>query len=244
MEPVEAEPIASEASGEEEPPAPQEEEVVTAEEPLEAAEPNTTPPVVDEDAIMGRVAAVMAERDKRQAAETRNTELEARIKQLQQSQKQAPQTPIDPLDDFAGFQAQQDENLLTQRMDMSEDMARMHHGDETVDTMQLWWREQMQANPVMHAQFSELRKSRNPYQALITQYNQHQMLADIGNDPAAYKARIIEEHLAGNVEVQSTTPALASIPAKAKVPTSLAKGGGTVGEITTDDADDFASVFN
>ncbi|MBL4861293.1 MAG: hypothetical protein JKX96_10760 [Acinetobacter sp.] len=194
---------------------------------------------------MGRVAAVMAERDKRQAAEKRTTDLEAQLKQLQQAQQQAqvPQTPIDPLDNFEGFQAQQAQNATTQRMDMSEDMARMHHGNEIVDTMQAWWRGQLN-NPVMAAQFDQLRISRNPYQALIEQYNQHQLLADIAGDPAAYRERIIAEHLAGNTEGQVTTPALAVVPAKAKAPTSLAKGGGTVGEVTPDAGDDFLSAFN
>ena len=239
VEAVEPEAVVSEATGEKEPPAPQEEDTVAAEEPLETVEPDTTPPVVDDAVTHGQLAALMSEREKRQGFEKANTELQAQLKQLQQAQQQAqvPQAPIDPLDNFEGFQAQQAQNATTQRMDMSEDMARMHHGNEIVDTMQTWWREQLN-NPIMAAQFDQLRISRNPYQALIEQYNQHQLLADIAGDPAAYRERIIAEHLAGNTEGQVSTPAKPKT-----VPTSLAKGGGTVGEVTESDDDSFAAAF-
>ena len=59
-------------------------EQVAEEMPQETAEPTTTPPVVDDNAVDGRIQAVLAERDKRQAAEKRVAELEAQQRNFEQ----------------------------------------------------------------------------------------------------------------------------------------------------------------
>jgi hypothetical protein len=222
----------------------QDEAILGADEiPQRPDEPDTAPPAVEDDAVSGRIAAVLAERDKRQAAEKRADELEARLNQYQQSQNRpAPKQHIDPIDDPQGFQAQLEETRIADRIEMSEDMARMQHGDALVTEAQTWAQEQAQSNPVMMAQIRALGQQRNPYGTLINLYKQAQALAEVGTDLDAYKVRLRAEWEAESAVAPAGVAPVAKPQARA-VPPSLAKGGGTLGDVSETDDDAFASVF-
>lgn len=222
--------------------ASEEVEQVAEEMPQETAEPTTTPPVVDDNAVEGRIQAVLAERDKRQAAEKRVAELEAQQRNFEQTQN-APH-PIDPLDDPQGFQNQQAQSQLMLRIEMSEDMARIQHGDELVNAAKAWAEQKASASPVMKASLQAIGQQRNPYAEVIRQYQQQQFVEEFGSDPEAIKAKLRAEWEAEQTApvAQAVTPATPTPAAKA-VPPSLAKGGGNTGAVTTDESDDFNSVF-
>lgn len=208
----------------------------------DADEPITAPPAVDDDAVSGRIAAVLAERDKRQAAEKRAAELEAQLAKYNQSQSSpAPKKLIDPIDDPEGFHAQLEQARIADRIEMSEDMARMQHGEELVSAAQQWAEEQVNTNPVFAAQLHSLGKQRNPYGSLITLYKQSQAVSEVGTDLEAYKARLRAEWEAERAgQVMPTDNAAAT---KA-LPPSLAKGGGSSGQdVAMSDDEAFAAAF-
>jgi len=208
---------------------------------------DTLPPEDETPVTKGQFQAMLAEREKRQEeararqeAEKRAADLEKRLAEFQRTQ-QEQSTQFDPIDDLDGFNRDLQGRMVAQRIEISEDMARMHHGDEVVDAAQRWAEENANSDPAMRASLQALGQDRNPYAKLIKMHKQAMLTQEIGDDPEAYKQRIIEEHLKTVGEAAPQRPAA---PA-AKVPPSLGKGGG--GSTSTDevmsDEDVFESMF-
>lgn len=170
----------------------------TAQEPETPAEPEE-PEKEREGAIP--TWRLREEAEAKRAEKERADKLEQELAQLRQQNQQfqsqiqqnnQPQQPeIDPYEDPKGWQKQQndtfEQRLLNERLNMSEGMARLHFGDETVDTALQW----VQTLP-MHERQAIL-QSRNPYGDLVNRKRQADTLAEIGTDPKAYRDKVLEE---------------------------------------------------
>jgi len=203
---------------EEEPqPEPQVEEPVaeTPPEPETPAEPAPaeTPaePAAPANGRMVPLAALEAERTKRQ-------EFERQLEQYRKQQaapnapqeQQAPAGPMSP-----------EEAALHIRADMSKSLLEDKIGEEAVKQLEDEFTQAAQADPSLRVM---LWQQRNPYQWAQKEMARRKAAADIGDDPAAYRARIraeIEAEMAGNaVAPQVPTQVTPSIPTMAP---SLAK---------------------
>ncbi len=177
------------------------------------------------------LTAHLAEREKRQeavakqeAAERRAEQLERQLNQFRAEQQQK-RKPVDPLDDLDGFHQSLESQRIQDRIEMSEDLARMHHGDELVDAAQKWAEEQAMSNPVMAQQLQALGRQRNPYAHLLKLYRENQTVAEIGGDLEAYKAKLRKQWEEEMRAQQAETVANVSATSQRKPPASLAAQG-------------------
>lgn len=108
------------------------------------------------------------------------------IQQIQQAQNQPQQQQVQPPDfyeDPEGYarhiQAQNQQQMLDMRVNMSEQMARQYHGHQAVDAAIRDARAAGVAEQFQHAQ--------EPFTALLTWHKRVMALREIGDDPAAWK---------------------------------------------------------
>ena len=127
-------------------------------------EPAAKPPAAPEPA-QAPLAALLDEREKRQAAEKRARELEERWAQAQQSAQPAP-TDAEALE----------QRLYDQRLDMSRAVAEQKYGPEFVQSAHDWAFDKCASDPFFNAQ---IRSSRFPYEAAIQAYNREQIAAKV-----------------------------------------------------------------
>jgi hypothetical protein len=124
--------------------------------------------------------------------------------------KQPQPTPPDMFDDGAGFvqhHVQQaitplQQAMIAQREQMSLMFANEKHGAEKVAAAT----EALKALQSDRAQFEsvyrQIMASPHPYGALVEWHGKHQLLAEIGSDPAAYRAKI-EAELRAQIQQES-----------------------------------------
>lgn len=151
-------------------------------------------------------------------------ELKAFKRQAQQQQPQPEPQPIpDVLEDQAAFTGhltdQVQQQMLNARLDMSEMMARDAHGDAVVD--------EALAAAQQAGIAGQFVQQKHAYDALVKWHSSQKVAAEIGNDPAAYKARL-EAEIRQKIEAEQAAKQAAEIAASA--PASLANvngGGGT-----------------
>lgn len=214
-----------EAEPEEQAEAPEQPESGTGEE--EATPPVAEPPKQDE--AEGRLAAMLDERDKRQAAERRAEAAEATTKRLeaqmqafqaQQAQKPAPDWFDDP-QAAAQYHMQPLEKRLDNRfLNMSEHYAAERHGAKVVEEAKQF----ILQNPHLREQ---VMRHPSPYEAVVSQYKQHQFLTEVGSDPDAWRASEKERIRAELVaEMQSQQPQQPVKPAAPPPSLSSAPAGG------------------
>jgi hypothetical protein len=114
--------------------------------------------------------------------------LKAQLDAARPQQPEAPQVPdvfSDPEGYTAFIQNQIAQTALNDRLNLSEEMVRQSAGNETVNAAQEWAKEQFQANPALAQAFYQ---QRNPYGFLVQQYQRHQVLASLGDDPKEIEA--------------------------------------------------------
>jgi hypothetical protein len=200
-----------------------------------APKQNAAPPA-EKDPEQGRIAALKAERDKRQALERELQELRARMaappaQPVQQAPRQ-PATPPVPLADLmfqdpekfvAALQQRQEEQLLTTRIATSEAMARQQPDyDAAEQALTAYAQSSPQAEEEVRA---KLRSHPAPamwaYQAgkhLLSQ-QRWQPIMQQHSDPEAYIAAEVERRLQ---ERQAEQQPVTQAPAPPRLPTSLA----------------------
>lgn len=147
------------------------------------------------------LSELLAERKKRQELERLQIEADARAKayyeQLQTQQQRhvpppQPQQQIEPPDPFTdpeGYfrhvQQQFQTQLINQRLDTSELLARRHYGAQVVDEA---FQAAQQAGVTGH-----FIREPDPYGALVEWHKKQKVLAEVGDDPGAYRKRLEEE---------------------------------------------------
>ena len=190
-----AEPVEAQASVEEQE-APVEQEA--APEP----EAKTEPPMVP-------LAALHEVRDS-------NRELRQRLDQIQAANQPKPEPVPDILDEpeqYARYiQQTQSSQMTDMRLNMSEEMTRMTLGDEVVDAAFEAFKPNL-GTPV----HDQIMTARNPYKAMVDWHKQQQVISEIGDDPAAYRARL-EAEIRAEVEAQAAVQQVKGV----KPPPSLA----------------------
>ena len=190
---------------------PAKEEARAQPEPQPTAE---TQPEAKPEPVMVPLTALHETRDKVKA-------LEAQLAQFQQRpQEQAP--PPDPYEDPEGFAAYQNnvvnQQILNTKLDISEEMARGVHGDETVDAARDWALAQFRSNPAFQA---EVLRQRNPYGYVVQQYQRNESLSKLGGDPKQIEAFLAWQQ-AQTALAQQQPAAQAASPATPAPPQSIA----------------------
>lgn len=114
--------------------------------------------------------------------ERRLSEMQRRLSQQQPEQEVSqPDPETDPAGAYAYLQNQLHLVQLSARADVSESLARKAHGNEAVDAA-------LKAVPdSLRMQFVT---AQDPYGALMAWHKQQTFLADVGDDPSAYIAKI------------------------------------------------------
>ena len=176
----------------------------------------------------------LSERERRQTLEKRVAEFEAaekkRLEEAQRNQS-VPDVFADPdafrkhqEDAFKSSLSQQEQafrkELLTMRLDMDQRFVRSQD-PEGFEAAFKWFSEQVSANPGLY-QVAVGQPS--PHGWMIDQFKQSKLVSEIGNDPEAYRKKLLEEALsdpeyvaraaekaremaAGNVRFQSSPQA-------------------------------------
>lgn len=149
------------------------------------------------------VTALQEERARRQA-------LEAEIQRYQQAQMESgiPDPYADPEGYNAFLQQQVQGAAMTVKLDLSEDMARAKHGDETVDRMLEWAKDRFASS---RAYQQEVLRQRNPYEFAMQAYQaEERQKAFAGVEPSELAAfqqwRAAQNPLAGAPPAASPTP--------------------------------------
>lgn len=161
-------------------------EAAPAVEPVVAA-PAAPVPTPPPEQAFAPLAALLDERDKRQAAEKRAKELEDwRTQQEAQARRQPPPDPTQDPEAFRQHQAQQlDQVFWDQRLEMSRGFAEMRHGAETTAKAYEWGLERCDADPYFNA---KVRASKDPIGLVVGEWQREQLLAKVTpEDLAAFE---------------------------------------------------------
>jgi hypothetical protein len=149
------------------------------------------------------IAAMLDERDKRQALERKLADIEA-AQRASQAQAELAQAPAD---------AQQAAQLWAIRRDLSREMAATRHGESEAQALEAWGFERCEADPHFN---SQVYQSRNPYEFLRQARQREQLLAEV-------RPEDLEEYRAWKSTRDSPGPA----PSTPSGSSSPASGGGT-----------------
>lgn len=188
------------------------------------ASPDAVPPTAKVESkakppeVSGLEAGIAAERNKRQEAERRAAEYEARLRDLE-TRANPPAPPPDPVSDPQGFaqtlEQKMQEALLNQRVNLSASIAKGRFSD--YDEVMGEWPALIQQNPALYVQAVQ---QEMPAEWAYQYVKRQQLLKEMGDDPSAYRTRLeaeIRQKL--EAEYQQRTPVAPVIPAP---PPSLA----------------------
>jgi hypothetical protein len=148
-------------------------------------------------------------------AELRRQFDEAKRVASQPQQQPQYQQPINPAEDPAGYRAQVQQDLLNERLNISQAAAQREFGAEAVTAATEEFRQAMEKNPALRAQ---LYQQLDPYNWVMKQAEVIRLQREIGDDPKAYRERLraeIEAELNAAPATPPTSPA-------ARLPPSLA----------------------
>ena len=150
------------------------------------------------------LAAVLDEREKRQAAVKRAEELEAKLKAFE-----TPESDVSIFEDEKGFVEKQErktqEALRNTALNMSEAFAESVYGEEKVAAAKQWMQTEGIKSPYALDRFNA---AKLPYHEIVKMFDDDMAR----RDPEAYKAKLREEVLAELKEKKPPpkTPSLAS----------------------------------
>lgn len=180
------------------------------------------------------LSELLSERKKRQEIERLQAEAEARarvyeqqLQQLMQQRQPPPQPqqqiePPDPLTDPDGYlrhvQQQFEQRLLNQKLDTSELLARRHYGAQAVDEA---FQAAQQAGLIGH-----FIREADPYGALVEWHRKQKVLAEVGDDPDAYRRRL-EEEIKAKVLADLKAGGASGLPQQQRFPGTLANATAT-----------------
>jgi hypothetical protein len=161
-------------------------EPVTGDTPVAQAAPGAATPAVEDTKDRVPVAALTAERSKRQELERRIAQMQAQMEaaKAQPAPKQLPNPASDP----EGYHAAIQQTLLNERMNVSETIARTRFTD--LDEKVAAFREEAEKNPALAGQ---LFAQPDPYGWAYEQGRRILAMREIGPDPAAFREKVASE---------------------------------------------------
>jgi hypothetical protein len=188
---------------------------------VETTATDSAPPPADEpeeipEDLRGTREALLAERAKRKdwkgQAERASGELTALRAELETARKAAasappPPAPVaaeprpeivvpNPVEDPQGYHAYTQQMIFNERLNLSEAMIRDKYED--VDEKLAVFKKAAEANPALRA---ELSRQPHPYAWMYSQAQRMQALAEVGDDPTAYRAKV-EAEIRAKVEAE------------------------------------------
>jgi hypothetical protein len=136
---------------------------------------------------------------------------------------QEPPVVPNPLEDPAGYHAHMQRMMFNERLNLSEALLRETPGVEKVDEKLAAFRKAADANPALR---SELSRQSHPYRWAYDQGAKLMALAEVGDDPVAFRAKVEAEMRAAvraeiEAELAGTAPAKGAVEAVV-IPRSLA----------------------
>lgn len=174
--------------------------------------------------------AMLAERAQRKdwkekaiRAEEREAELRRQLEDFRkappapQEQRQPP-APIDPSIDPQGFVSRVQEVMLNERLNTSELMLRRELGAEKVEAAIAEFKQAAASDPSL---FPKLYAQPDPYAWMAKQVEVMRLQKEIGENPAAYRERLIAEERA-KWEAERSPPAAPPVSPAAGLAPSLA----------------------
>ena len=186
-----------------------------AQEPIEAveAQPETppeakgetvAPPATPEDHGRIPIAALLDEREKRKEKEREVEALNRRIADYEAKATPKPDFFADPEAALAAAQRAAQAAAINTKLETSRFLAEEKFGAEKVQAAY----EFFDRNPHLSGQ---LLTSPSPFHAAVKEYEKHQAMTEIGEDPSAYRARVeaeIRERILAeyNVQPKPTAP--------------------------------------
>ncbi len=177
-----------------------------------------------------------AAEQERQEMRQQNQQLMEALSRLTRPQQPAPQ-PIDPVADpeaaYAALQQQNQQELLTIRLDMSESFARQRFGDQAVN----------EALDAAHAAGinRHFAQHKDAYGEMMRWHQGQRLSQEIGSDPSAYEARIREKVKA---EILAQFRGGPSTPPNLPPSLSTATKANNAPEVLGDDKDFFRQTMN
>jgi hypothetical protein len=208
--------------------APEPEAVQVAEPVADKGEPPAPAPVsappaeVDTKQHVAPLTALLDEREKRQEAERKLRDYEARLAREAKAQP-APDFATDPAAALEYQRQVFQQQLYNSRLNTSRFMAEKDFGADTVKEAF----EFFDKNPALSHQFVD---HPSPFHAAVEFYKRQRVVEEVGADPQAYRAKLEAEIRAQVLaEMQTATP----VQPKPRIPGSLAAApaAGTQGEL-------------
>lgn len=142
----------------------------------------------------GRLGAVLAEREKRQSAESELKRLQDQMAEMQRYQQQAqaqniPDPNYDPQGYTQAIQQQAEMQVIRDRFESSDEIAREKYGAEAVEAAAMWAQTQVAQNPNFQTQMFA---QRMPMNWVVAQHQKEQKSERFANDPDAVIREAIE----------------------------------------------------
>ena len=156
------------------------------------------PPATPEDHGRIPIAALLDEREKRKEKEREADELRKRIAEYEAKAAPKPDFFTDPEAALAAAQRAAQAAAINTKLETSRFLAEEKYGAEKVQAAY----EFFDKNPHLSA---PLLSSPSPFHAAVKEYEKHQAMTEIGEDPAAYRARVeaeIRERILAEMNVQ------------------------------------------
>jgi hypothetical protein len=135
----------------------------------------------------------------------------------QPQQQQPPPEPLDPVRDPVGYHNRLQSVLLNDRLNLSEMLEREKHPPEAFEAAVVEFQQAAAQQPDL---YSKLHSQRHPYGWLMKEVEKLRLTRELGDDPAAFRAKIAAEERAKWEQEQGNGAAPVS-PA-AGLPPSLA----------------------
>lgn len=153
----------------------------------------------------------------------------------------ADSTPAEIAQYLAFHDQRRAEAALSDRLDLSEELARDKFGDETVDQVQAWVAQKYAENPAFR---QEVLSQRNPYSYAVKRYQQDQLLQQVQDPTELDQFRAWKAAQAAGAMTQTAAPAASPHrTAPATPPRSLASAPSAGGLATQVVDEDEGTVF-
>lgn len=195
-------------------------------EPEAKGETPVAPPATPEDHGRIPIAALLDEREKRKEKEREVEALNRRIADYEAKATPKPDFFADPEAALAAAQRAAQAAAINTKLETSRFLAEEKFGAEKVQAAY----EYFDKNPHLSGQ---LLTSPSPFHAAVKEYERHQAMTEIGEDPSAYRARVeaeVRERILAEYNVQpkptAPPPSLSSAPSVSAGKAPVASGFG------------------